>query len=139
MTRARMPRPHEVAAARRDPRLIRALHERHRDPSWRTRGLCNGVDPETFFPRPERTAGRGDRHVPPVRSPGSVPGVGAGCRRLPRRVGRHDRPGAAGDARRLALGDGASKLAHSAADDPSTQDSDNLGVQSVDLVPAAAR
>ena len=28
MTRARMPRPHEVAAARRDPRLLRALRDR---------------------------------------------------------------------------------------------------------------
>ena len=30
MTRARMPRPHEVAAARRDPRLLRAVDERQR-------------------------------------------------------------------------------------------------------------
>jgi WhiB family transcriptional regulator, redox-sensing transcriptional regulator len=50
MTRARMPRPHEVAAARRDPRLLRAVHERHLDPAWRTRGACQTVDPETFFP-----------------------------------------------------------------------------------------
>jgi WhiB family redox-sensing transcriptional regulator len=50
MTRARMPRPHEVAAARRDPRLLRAVRERGRDPAWRTRGACQAVDPETFFP-----------------------------------------------------------------------------------------
>src|SRR4051794_12896442 len=52
MTRARMPRPHEVAAARRDPRLIRAVSDRDLDPGWRTRGLCRSVDPETFFPAP---------------------------------------------------------------------------------------
>jgi hypothetical protein len=45
-----MPRPHEVAAARRDPRLLRALNERHLDDAWRTRGVCQSVDPETFFP-----------------------------------------------------------------------------------------
>ena len=56
MTRARMPRPHEVAAARRDPRLIRAFSERHRDPAWRTRGVCQNVDPETFFPAPSEPA-----------------------------------------------------------------------------------
>lgn len=56
MTRARMPRPHEVAAARRDPRLIRAFSEQHRDPAWRTRGLCQNVDPETFFPAPSEPA-----------------------------------------------------------------------------------
>lgn len=52
MTRARMPRPHEVASARRDPRLLRALRERRRDDAWRTRGVCQSVDPETFFPAP---------------------------------------------------------------------------------------
>jgi len=51
-----MPRPHEVAAARRDPRLIRAFTERQRDPAWRTRGLCQNVDPETFFPAPSEPA-----------------------------------------------------------------------------------
>lgn len=56
MTRARMPRPHEVAAARRDPRLLRALSERDLDPAWRTRGLCQSVDPETFFPAPSEPA-----------------------------------------------------------------------------------
>lgn len=56
MTRARMPRPHEVAAARRDPRLIRAFSERLRDPAWRTRGVCQNVDPETFFPAPSEPA-----------------------------------------------------------------------------------
>jgi WhiB family redox-sensing transcriptional regulator len=56
MTRARMPRPHEVAAARRDPRLLRAVTERDLDPGWRTRGLCQSVDPETFFPAPSEPA-----------------------------------------------------------------------------------
>lgn len=56
MTRARMPRPHEVAAARRDPRLLRALRERRQDEAWRTRGTCQSVDPETFFPAPNEPA-----------------------------------------------------------------------------------
>ena len=56
MTRARMPRPHEIAAARRDPRLLRALGERRSDDAWRTRGACQSVDPETFFPAPSEPA-----------------------------------------------------------------------------------
>jgi len=56
MTRARMPRPHEVAAARRDPRLLRALSDRHLDAGWRARGACRSVDPETFFPAPSDPA-----------------------------------------------------------------------------------
>lgn len=56
MTRARMPRPHEVAAARRDPRLLRAFNERQDDAAWRTRGVCQSVDPETFFPAPSEPA-----------------------------------------------------------------------------------
>jgi WhiB family redox-sensing transcriptional regulator len=56
MTRARMPRPHEVAAARRDPRLLRALRERQVDGAWRQRGACQTVDPETFFPAPSEPA-----------------------------------------------------------------------------------
>jgi len=52
LTRARVPRPHEVAAARRDPRLLRAATERQNDTAWRTRGVCQTVDPETFFPAP---------------------------------------------------------------------------------------
>jgi hypothetical protein len=51
-----MPRPHEVAAARRDPRLLRAFSERDLDPGWRTRGVCQSVDPETFFPAPSEPA-----------------------------------------------------------------------------------
>jgi WhiB family transcriptional regulator, redox-sensing transcriptional regulator len=57
MTRARMPRPHEVAAARRDPRLLRAFEERSDgDMTWRTRGVCQSVDPEVFFPAPSEPA-----------------------------------------------------------------------------------
>src|SRR4029450_6735995 len=56
MTRARMPRPHEVAAARRDPRLLRAVREQQGDGAWRTRGACQAVDPETFFPAPSEPA-----------------------------------------------------------------------------------
>jgi len=56
MTRARMPRPHEVAAARQDPRLVRAYEERQLDGGWRTRGACQAVDPETFFPAPSEPA-----------------------------------------------------------------------------------
>jgi WhiB family transcriptional regulator, redox-sensing transcriptional regulator len=56
MTRARMPRPHEVAAARRDVRLLRALEERDTGEAWRTRGVCSGGDPETFFPAPNEPA-----------------------------------------------------------------------------------
>lgn len=56
MTRARMPRPHEVAAARRDPRLLRAVSDRQFDGAWRARGACQTVDPETFFPAPSEPA-----------------------------------------------------------------------------------
>ena len=56
MTRARMPRPQEVAAANRDPRLLRAFQERQDDGLWRTRGVCQSVDPETFFPAPSEPA-----------------------------------------------------------------------------------
>jgi WhiB family redox-sensing transcriptional regulator len=56
MTRARLPRPHEVVAAKRDPRFLRAIRERQDDGAWRTRGVCQSVDPETFFPAPSEPA-----------------------------------------------------------------------------------
>lgn len=56
MTRARTPRPQEIDDARRDERLLRALREGGRDPAWRTRGACQNVDPETFFPAPSEPA-----------------------------------------------------------------------------------
>ena len=51
-----MPRPHEVAAARRDPRLLRAMRDRDEDMTWRVRGVCQSVDPEVFFPAPSEPA-----------------------------------------------------------------------------------
>jgi hypothetical protein len=56
MTRARMPRPHEIAAACRDPRILRARRDRSADTVWRARGRCQTVDPETFFPAPSEPA-----------------------------------------------------------------------------------
>jgi WhiB family transcriptional regulator, redox-sensing transcriptional regulator len=56
LTRARTPRPHEVEEARRDERLLRALREGGSETAWRTRGACQTVDPETFFPAPSEPA-----------------------------------------------------------------------------------
>lgn len=55
MTRARMPRPHEVQAAARDSRFLQAQDVRP-DPNWRTQSRCRTVDPETFFPLPTEPA-----------------------------------------------------------------------------------
>ncbi|GIJ14680.1 hypothetical protein Vgi01_13640 [Micromonospora gifhornensis] len=35
---------------------MRALSERRQDEAWRTRGACQSVDPETFFPAPNEPA-----------------------------------------------------------------------------------
>ena len=102
MTRARMPRPHEVAAARRDPRLLRAVEERQtticlaharRVPDRRSGDVLSGT---------ERAGRRGGRALPDLRRPGRLPGLGAGGRRLPRRLGRHHAARTPGHAGRLA-------------------------------------
>ncbi len=56
MTRARLPKPHEVLAASRDPRLVAARRARPNGPQWRARGRCRTVDPETFFPMPTESS-----------------------------------------------------------------------------------
>lgn len=56
MTRAVTPRPHQVQAAARDPRLLRARCANPDDPFWRTQGRCRTVDPETFYPLPTEPA-----------------------------------------------------------------------------------
>jgi WhiB family transcriptional regulator, redox-sensing transcriptional regulator len=58
VTRARLPRPHEVQEASDDPRLLRARGARPQDPTWRIRGRCRAVDPETFFPLSSEPAER---------------------------------------------------------------------------------
>lgn len=55
MTRARLPRPHEVQAATVDPRFLEA-RQATPDPAWRTKGQCRTVDPEIFFPLPTEPA-----------------------------------------------------------------------------------
>lgn len=57
MTRARLPHPHEVAAAAHDPRLIAALAVNPRETSWRLRGRCRTAPPDTFFPLPAEPVG----------------------------------------------------------------------------------
>ncbi len=55
MTRARQPRPYEVETAARDPRFLSA-RSGSLEESWRTKGRCQTVDPETFFPLPTEPA-----------------------------------------------------------------------------------
>jgi WhiB family transcriptional regulator, redox-sensing transcriptional regulator len=50
VTRIRTPSAGDIAAARRDPRLRRALTQPATDVAWRARGACRSVDPEIFFP-----------------------------------------------------------------------------------------
>jgi hypothetical protein len=60
MTRARVPRAEEVAAASLDPRFRRAFRARPQDdPTWSLRGACRsaGVDPDTFWPHPKQPCG----------------------------------------------------------------------------------
>lgn len=58
MTSARLPRLHEVIAASRDPRLLRAREASERNIEWRTQGRCRTakVDPETWYPLPTEPA-----------------------------------------------------------------------------------
>ena len=53
MTRARMPRPHEVAIARRDPRLLGAIEVRAVRPEV---GNVRNNGPELITPREEEPA-----------------------------------------------------------------------------------
>jgi hypothetical protein len=36
--------------------LLRAVSDRQLDSAWRTKGVCQQVDPETFFPAPNEPA-----------------------------------------------------------------------------------
>lgn len=58
MTRARIPRPHEVRAAARDPRYLRAKASSPGDLTWRDRARCASprIDSDWFFPLPTEPA-----------------------------------------------------------------------------------
>lgn len=56
MTRARTPRPAEIQAAARDPRLSAARIAQPGD-SWRTEALCRNHDPDAWFPSGNDHAG----------------------------------------------------------------------------------
>ena len=104
MTRARMPRPHEVAAARRDPRLLRALRRTRRRPDLAGPRRMPDRRSGSLLSRSERAGRRRGGAVPHLRRPGRLPGLGARGRRLPRGLGRHHAAGAARHAGRLARG-----------------------------------
>ena len=102
MTRARMPSPHEVDAARRDPRLLRALNERSQDDAWRTRGSCRTSIRRLSFRLRTNRSTSAVALCRSVRRAGLLPCVGAGGGGLPRRLGRHHAPGTPRHAARLA-------------------------------------
>lgn len=56
MTRARLPRPAEVAAAARDPRLQRARLAKRDDATWRSEASCRELDGDAWFPLPAEDA-----------------------------------------------------------------------------------
>lgn len=58
MTRREMLEPGTRAAVSRDPRFRQALQSRPVRGDWRAQGLCQGVDPELFFPHPAEDPSR---------------------------------------------------------------------------------
>ena len=107
MTRARMPRPHEVAVARRDPRLLASIENgapmKHGALAARARA---SIRRRSF--RPQRAGRARGRALPHVRRAGRLPGLGAarwatatasGAPRHRGSGGRCSSPGANGSSR----------------------------------------